>query len=84
MAHELFSVLPWNAALLDHSTTFQLTRLLGNQWMSDTIMDLMMECLVRRLEHKASTYRATTLLLDTSFPIVIQKAPPARISQGST
>ncbi|KAG2028694.1 hypothetical protein BDR03DRAFT_1019464 [Suillus americanus] len=67
--------LPWNKPLVGSAatglqTTLQLTRILSSEWLSDTLVDMMIECLASRVRHA----RADVAITDTNFSNAIQAA----------
>jgi hypothetical protein len=63
---DILSVLPWNVDAGFGTTTLEFVHLLGHDWLSDTLIDMMMEHLRDRAKHQ-NTAEMQTILIGTSL-----------------
>ena len=61
-ARDLLAVLPWNEDAGWSTTTLEFSRLLGTHWVSDTLMDMMMEHLAHRAQCQNSPENKSILI----------------------
>ncbi|KIJ59916.1 hypothetical protein HYDPIDRAFT_32656 [Hydnomerulius pinastri MD-312] len=74
-ARELLSVLPWKADVGYGTTTLVFAQLLGTQWLSDDVMDQMMDNLASQVCSVASTAKA--LVGSSKLAMVLELVAPS-------